>query len=115
MKYGSNLAQFQTNNMTQLSKSLGLKLRLGTCAEQIARYLVKSPVMPRAVNLSTIRGEIPSLATSSPSSPTVVPISETVPGHGAGVVSGGGPEPQEPWSRLGSSSDCDACDIDLIL
>lgn len=44
----------------------------------------KSLVMPRAASLSTIRGEIPSFATSRPSSPA--PASVTVPGHDAGVV-----------------------------
>ncbi|BAT00032.1 Os07g0143800, partial [Oryza sativa Japonica Group] len=41
-----------------------------------ALWMGKSLVMPRAASLSTIHGEIPSLATSSPSSPpTAAPAS----------------------------------------
>jgi hypothetical protein len=68
-----------------------------------ATWMGKSLVMPRAASLSTIHGEIPSLATSSPSSPpTAAPASGL--DHDAGVdlnPRGLG----EPWNarRLGGS------------
>lgn len=70
----------------------------------------KSLVMPRAASLSTIRGEIPSLATSSPSSPAAAPASETVPGHGAGVVALNPRDHEAAWNarRHGGSGVCDA-------
>uniref|UniRef100_M8D4P9 Uncharacterized protein n=1 Tax=Aegilops tauschii TaxID=37682 RepID=M8D4P9_AEGTA len=68
----------------------------------------KSLVMPRAASLSTIRGATPGLAPSSPSSPAAAPASETVPGHGAGVVDLNPRSPGEAWNArcLGGSSGC---------
>jgi hypothetical protein len=100
--------QLQTKNQTQLSESLGLRLQF-SCAKG-ATWMGKSLVMPRAASLSTIRGEIPSLATSSASSPAAAPASETVPGHGAGMVALNPRGLGEAWNarRLGGSSGCGA-------
>jgi len=68
----------------------------------------KSLVMPRAASFSTIRGEIHSLAISSPSS---APVSTPTPSPGPGLVHDAGVDlnPRgfgEPWSaRLGGAGD----------
>lgn len=70
----------------------------------------KSLVMPRAASFSTIRGEVPSLAISSPfSAPVSTPSPSPSPGQGPAHDAGVDLNPRgavEQWNaRLGGSGD----------